>query len=201
MQRIGTLWRSGTRGKIMLLVGALLGLCIICAVIGSPTPRQTPPPTASQPGPTPARRTPFPNISARIARSRCPIFRSRAARHARIIRSNSGRVSSRLLGRFSADPFTRSNSIAARSACPINPNFTAIFSVPSTAARIRLTVSGANRRATSAARSASTVLNRSSCHGQLHTSAYPNIPAIRFNTLTVDRQLPGDNVARYIAAG
>lgn len=52
MQRVSTLWRSGGRGKLTILVLGILGVCIVCAVIGSLTPRQTPPPTtASQPGP------------------------------------------------------------------------------------------------------------------------------------------------------
>ena len=53
MQRVGTLWRSGARGKLTILLIALLGVCIVCSGLGSLTPRQTPP-TASQPGPTTA---------------------------------------------------------------------------------------------------------------------------------------------------
>lgn len=54
MNRVRSMWAGSTRGKVIVIIGALLGICIVCSVITSLFPRQTPTQTASQPGAQPS---------------------------------------------------------------------------------------------------------------------------------------------------
>lgn len=53
MHRIRSLWTSGRNGKIMILVGGLLGICVVCSVLTTLFPSQRPAPTTTQPGAQP----------------------------------------------------------------------------------------------------------------------------------------------------
>lgn len=51
MNRIRSLWTSGPRGKLMVLVGGLLGVCVVCSALTTLFPSQRP--ATTQPGAQP----------------------------------------------------------------------------------------------------------------------------------------------------